>query len=111
MVAMGVLKFGSKSVPLGLELTGIVTRIGAEVTNVAIGDRVCAVAVEGCFSTRTILLDDLVVPIPDNLSYEEGATMPACYTTAVQALLEVGQLTLGQVSFQYPKIESIDMED
>lgn len=97
MVAMGVLKFGTSSVPLGLELTGVVSRIGPNVKNVAVGDRVCGVAIEGCFSTHAILLDSLVVKIPDNLGFEEGATMPACFTTAVQALIDVGQMEKGQV--------------
>ncbi|EHK97193.1 putative Phthiocerol synthesis polyketide synthase type I PpsC [Glarea lozoyensis 74030] len=96
MVAMGVLKFGSKSVSLGLELTGVVSKVGADVKNVVVGDHVCGVAMEGCFSTRAILLSSLVVRIPDSLGFEEGATMPACYTTAVQALLDVGQMKSGQ---------------
>ena len=97
MVAMGVLTFGSKSVPLGLEVTGIVSRVGCKVNKVAVGDRVCGVAVEGCFSTHALLLESLVMKIPDSLSFEDGATMPACYTTAVQALLDVGQLSKDQV--------------
>ncbi|KAL7916747.1 putative polyketide synthase [Trichoderma velutinum] len=97
MVAMGVLKFGDgQGAPLGIEMTGIVSRVGAKVNTVAVGDRVCGVAMEGCFSTHSILLDTLVMKIPDSLSFEEGATMPACYTTAVQALLDVGQLSEGQ---------------
>ena len=96
MVSMGVLTFGSTSVPLGLELTGVVSRVGPQVRNVAAGDRVVGVAVEGCFSTNAILLDSLVVKIPNDLGFEEGATMAACYTTAVQALIDVGQMEKGQ---------------
>jgi NADPH:quinone reductase-like Zn-dependent oxidoreductase len=94
---MGVLTFGSKSVPLGLELTGVVRRVGRNVISVAVGDRVCGVAVEGCFSTNAVLLESLVLKIPDNMGFEEGAIMPAYYTTAVQALIDVGQLEKGQV--------------
>lgn len=97
MVAMGVLKLGTSTVPLGLELTGVVSSIGSSVKNVAVGDRVCGVAIEGCFSTHALLLDSLVVKIPDNLGFEEGATMPACFTTVVQALIDVGQMKKGQV--------------
>ena len=97
MVSMGVLTFGSKSVPLGLELAGVVRRVGPTVRNVAVGDRVVGVAVEGCFSTRAILLDSLVVKVPSDLGFEHAATMPACYTTAVQSLIDVGQVEKGQV--------------
>ncbi|KAL8736136.1 MAG: hypothetical protein Q9181_002526 [Wetmoreana brouardii] len=96
MVAMGVLTFGSKSVPLGLELAGVVSRIGSKVRNVSVGDRVVGVAVEGCFATHALLVDSLVATIPDALGFEEAATMPACYTTAVQALIDVGRLEKGQ---------------
>lgn len=98
MVSMGVLSFG-KSVPLGVELSGVVSRVGAQVTNVAAGDRVCAIAVEGCFSTQALLVDSLVHKIPDWLGFEAAATMVACYTTVFQALLDVGCLEKGQVCF------------
>lgn len=78
-------------------MTGVVSRVGSQVSEVAIGDRVWGVAMEGCFSTHVVLLDTLVLKIPDQLSFEEGATMPACYTTAVHALIEVGQLNRNQV--------------
>ena len=97
MVSMGVLTFGSKSVPLGLELAGIVSRVGQNVRSVSIGDRVAGVAVEGCFSTHSILLDSLVIKIPSDLGFEQAATMPACYTTAVQSLIDVARLEKGQV--------------
>ena len=99
MVSMGVLSFGSKSPPLGLEVAGVVRRIGSNVRHVAVGDRVCAVATEGCFSTSALFMASLVVKIPDSLDFEEAATMPSCFTTAVQSLIDVGQLVKGQVSF------------
>ena len=95
MVSMGVLKFG-KNPPLGLEITGVVKRVGSNVKHVKAGDRVCGVATDGCFTTHAILLDDLVVKIPDSLDFVAGATMPACYTTALQAIIDVGQLQKGQ---------------
>lgn len=94
---MGVLKFGSNSLPLGIELAGTVTRIGSQVRNVSVGNRVVGVATEGCFSTRVLLLDSLVVEIPEDLGFEEASTMPACFTTTVQALIDVGQMKKGQV--------------
>ncbi|KAK3687394.1 KR domain-containing protein [Podospora appendiculata] len=96
MVAMGVLTFGDTGAALGMEVSGVVSRVGPRVNNVAVGDRVCGVAMEGCFATHAVLLDDLVRKIPDNLSFEDGAAMPVCYTTAVQALFDVGQLAKGQ---------------
>ncbi|KAI9741492.1 MAG: hypothetical protein M1818_004298 [Claussenomyces sp. TS43310] len=94
--AMGVISFGDKTVPLGLELSGVVKRVGFGVENVVVGDRVFAFASGGCFTTNSILESPLVVKIPDDLSFDEAATMPGCYATAVQGLIDVGQLQQGQ---------------
>jgi NADPH:quinone reductase-like Zn-dependent oxidoreductase len=94
---MGIISFGSKSVPLGLELAGVVKRIGSSVRNVAVGDRVFAFASGGCFTTNAILQAPLVVKIPDDLSFEDAATMPCCFATAVQSLIDVGQIEKDQV--------------
>ena len=98
MISKGILSFASKIAPLGLEVAGIVRRIGSNVRHVAVGDRVCAGAPEGCFSTNAILTAPLVIKMPDSLSFDEAATMPGCFTTAIQALIDVGQLEKGQVS-------------
>ena len=62
-----------------------------------IGDRVFAVANDGCFTTNAILHAPLVIKIPDNLSFDEAATMAGGFATALQALVDVGQLEKGQV--------------
>ena len=97
MVSMGVLSFGFKSAPLGLELSGVVRKVGANVRHIKPGDRVCGLATEGCFSTRVVLAGSTVKKIPDSLSFEDAATMTTCYTTAVQALVNVAQLEADQV--------------
>ena len=70
--------------------------------NVAVGDRVIAVAADGCFTTNAVVLAPLLVKIPDDLSFAEAATMPACFATAVQSLIDAGQLEKGQVSNKLP---------
>ncbi|KAJ9133675.1 Thiolase-like protein [Pleurostoma richardsiae] len=97
MVAMGVLSFsGSNSRPLGLEVSGIVRRVGENVRHVLPGDRVAAMALDGCFSTHAVVNGVLCVKIPDSLSFDEAATMPSVYTTSLLALFHVGQLERGQ---------------
>ncbi|KAF2179542.1 hypothetical protein K469DRAFT_693922 [Zopfia rhizophila CBS 207.26] len=97
MVSMGVLKFGKTPSP-DLEITGIVNRVGSKVNHVKVGDRFCGVATDGWFTTHAILLDSLIAKIPETLDFTAGATMPACYTTAVQALIDVNQLQQGQTA-------------
>lgn len=97
VMSMGVLSSGDSIPPMGLELSGVVRRVGKNVSHVRPGDRVCAVAVSGCFTTDAVLPSPLVAKIPDSLTFEEAATMPCVFIAAVQALIEVGRLEQGQV--------------
>lgn len=100
MVAMGVLSFGSGAPMLGIEMSGVVTRVGADVHHVMTGDRVVGVAIEGCFSTSVVIQSTLCIRIPDNLDFEAAATMPTVFSTALYALVEIGQMKAGHVSKQ-----------
>lgn len=97
-LAMGILKHGSEGIHLGLDTTGIIRRVGSNVSNVAIGDRIFALAPHGCITDRLVLPSSLAVRLPDHLSFEDAATMPCCFATAIHSLLNVGGLTRGQVS-------------
>ena len=94
--AMGIISSESETVPLGLETTGTVSRIGSSESNLNIGDRVFALAPNGCITTHAVLPASLVVKIPDDLSFEEAATMPICFATAIRSLIDVGQIESGQ---------------
>ena len=98
-LAMGILKHGSEGVPLGLDTTGIIRKVGPDVSNVAIGDRIFALAPHGCITDRLVLPSSLAVKLPDHLSFEDAATMSCCFATAIHSLLNVGGMTKGQVSF------------
>ena len=95
---MGVISSGQGKVDLGLEAAGVVSRIGLRVQSLAEGDRVFALAPNGCFSTTIVLPASLCVKIPESLSFEEAATMPICFATAIQSLINIGQVEKGQVS-------------
>ncbi|QKX63237.1 uncharacterized protein TRUGW13939_10406 [Talaromyces rugulosus] len=96
MVSMGILTFGDGTPQLGIEMSGIITSVGSAVQNVKPGDRVVALASQGCFSTKCIMKAPLVVQIPDNLGFEEAATMPAVFSTVIQALTRVAHLEKGK---------------
>jgi len=98
---MGVLKGGAGGVPLGLEVAGIVRSVGANVGNLSLGDRVLAMPPDACFKTHVTAPATLVEKIPDSLSFEDAATMPICYTTVIESLVNIGQLEKGQVSFSF----------
>ena len=74
----------------------MITRVGSAVDHVKVGDRVITLG-DGCFATRLVVCGQRVVRIPEELSFEDAATMPAVYTTVVHCLLNVGRLAKGQV--------------
>jgi NADPH:quinone reductase-like Zn-dependent oxidoreductase len=82
---------------LGLEASGIVSRVGPEVRELCLGDRVILLGY-GTLSTLVITTERLCEKIPSNLSFEDAATMPTVFTTAVCCLLNIGNLQKGQVS-------------
>lgn len=81
---------------IGLEGSGIIRRIGPDVEGLQVSDRVLIFG-RGCFTTRFVTSAKLCAKIPDNLSFEEAATMPCVYSTVIYSLMTVGQLERGQV--------------
>jgi NADPH2:quinone reductase len=60
---------------LGLEGAGIVEAIGADVTDIAVGDRVAFIFAAGSYATHTLAPAARVVPLPDVIGFEEAATI------------------------------------
>lgn len=82
---------------LGLEGAGIVRNVGSKVTKVKPGDRIMFYS-GGAFTNRHVVYEDLCIKIPERLTFEEAATMPCVFATAVHSLLDLGGLQKGQVS-------------
>lgn len=61
------------------------SRIGALVDNVKVGDRVVLLA-SGAVSSVKRVKKDLVMKIPEGLNFLQAATMPMSYITAIRAL-------------------------
>ena len=77
--------------PLGGELCGVIAAVGSSVTDLAVGDRVCA-APSGAFATEKICQADAVRKVPDGISNDEAASIPIAFVTAYYSLIEVGRL-------------------
>ncbi|KAK6223142.1 type I polyketide synthase [Colletotrichum tabaci] len=83
---------------MGYECSGIVTRLGSkarEASGLSIGDRVCAI-LRGHWATRVSINWPCAVRIPDNMSFEEAATIPMVFATAYHGLYDVGRLARGE---------------
>lgn len=78
---------------------GTISRIGSDVTDVQVGDRVTYITGldhVGCFHTFGRVDQSVVTIIPDELSYEEAAGLPAVYVTVLYALRDVARLAKGE---------------
>jgi NADPH2:quinone reductase len=59
----------------GQEASGVVTRVGSEVKNVRIGDRVAYVGVLGSYAENAAVTAAKLVNIPDNLDFNQAAAV------------------------------------
>jgi NADPH:quinone reductase-like Zn-dependent oxidoreductase len=82
---------------VGYEVAGRVTALGEGVgDHLSVGDRVVAPVRFGGYAERVSAQADGVVPLPDALSFEQGAAVPINYVTAWEALVRSGNLQPGE---------------
>jgi len=77
---------------VGYEVAGEVDKTGEGVDDVAVGDRVFGGCRFGGYAELAVTAAENVVPLPDDWSFEEGASLPVVYATAYAALLRYGSL-------------------
>src|SRR5689334_19498922 len=80
---------------LGYELAGEVESVGEGVDNVKVGDRVVAGTRFNGQAELVTVRGDTVWPLPDGLSFEEGAAFPVNYATAYAGLVVMGGVEKG----------------
>lgn len=80
---------------LGYEVAGEVESVGEGVSEHAAGDRVVAGTRFGGQAELVTVSADQVWPLPDRLSFEQGAAFPVNYGTAYAALIVMGSLREG----------------
>lgn len=81
-------RLGSPSLPYipGTDVCGEVESCGPGVTHLKPGDRVFGRALSGGYAEKTCVAAGEAIPLPANLSFEEGAAIPIPFYTAYQAL-------------------------
>lgn len=91
MVSMGHIPDDS----LGLEASGIITRVGIDVRGFKPGDSVCTL---GQGTHRSLLYNkaSYCTPMPRGLSFEQAATLPLVHCTAFYALQYIARACPGQ---------------
>jgi putative PIG3 family NAD(P)H quinone oxidoreductase len=85
-----------ESTILGLELAGEVESIGAAVTGVALGDRVCGLVGGGGYAEKAVLDARMIIPIPSGWSFVQAAAVPEVFFTAQETLFTLGNLQKGE---------------
>lgn len=80
----------------GKEAAGCIRAVGDGVTRFTVGERVLALVEYGGYAEQLSVSEDLVMTIPDGMSYEEAAAFGLVYSTAYFGLLRRGQLQLGE---------------
>ena len=81
---------------LGLEVSGTVREVGVGVTGLAPGDRVCALCNGGGYAEYASVPFGQVLPLPDDWSFIEGATLPENAFTVYDALFGRAGLRAGE---------------
>ncbi len=84
------------TIGLGLEASGTITRVGADVTRLQAGDRVIVLSAVSTVTTRLVLpASGPIVRLPEGMPLAAAAAVPACFATVLQALVELGRLRKG----------------
>lgn len=76
----------------GLEVSGEITAIGAEVADRKIGDRVCALIASGGYAEFVAVDSSHCLPIPNEVSLEDAAALPETVFTVWFNVFQLGQL-------------------
>ncbi len=100
MYVMGLLpdeavEHGFAGASLGLEFSGVVTRVGPRVDEYAPGDAVMGFG-SACFASHVVTRANAVMPKPEAWSFEAAATVPTVFFTVYYALKQLANLQQGE---------------
>jgi len=80
---------------VGYEASGVVDALGEGVSGPAVGTKVIALSRFGAHTDSLVVPAGQVLPMPEGMSFEEGAALPVVYLTAYHMLFRVGWLRPG----------------
>ena len=95
---------------LGSDVAGTVVEVGSAVTKFQPGDRVVGHALgmkenhnrsaESGYQMYTLVAEHMAARIPDGMSFEKGAVIPLCFSTAASGLFQGDYLGLNKPSLE-----------
>ncbi|GAA3719823.1 NAD(P)H-quinone oxidoreductase [Nonomuraea antimicrobica] len=80
----------------GLEVSGVVAEVGADVEQFKPGDEVCALLGGGGYAERVAVPWQQVMPVPDRVSLREAAALPEVACTVWSNVFMIGRLRRGE---------------
>lgn len=86
---------GASDLP-GLEIAGTIVDVGAGVTGLSKGDKVCALVAGGGYAEYCLADAPLVLPVPKGLSLEEAAALPETFFTVWTNVFDRARLKAGE---------------
>ncbi|MBI2855518.1 MAG: zinc-binding dehydrogenase [Chloroflexi bacterium] len=88
------------SIPLiiGWDVAGEVVQVGPEVDKLRVGQRVVVRLPEGGYAELAAAPAAWAVPLPDEVGFDEGASLPVAFLTAWVSLLDTAGLAAGETA-------------
>ena len=86
---------GAPDLP-GLEVAGTVAALGSEVTDLAPGDKVCALVAGGGYAEYCAAPAPQCLPVPDGLDMTSAAALPETFFTVWTNVFDRGRLSAGE---------------
>lgn len=80
----------------GAELAGVVRALGEGVKHLKVGDRVVCSTGTGAFAQQAVADAVRVIPLPDGMDFDAGASFVLVYGTSLHALQTIGKLQPGE---------------
>ncbi len=80
----------------GNEAAGIVSGIGDGITRFSVGDKVVVMLRGGAFAEKCVVNENLVFPLPSQMTFEQGAGFSVTYCTSYHALKQSANLQPGE---------------
>jgi len=81
---------------MGIEGAGVVTAIGTQVTDFAVGDRVGYLRSQGAYAGKRLIDADLLFPLPEDISFETAAALTVKGFTAWLCAVRLCEVQPGQ---------------
>jgi NADPH2:quinone reductase len=84
-----------KDIP-GLEIAGVITETGSNVQRWKTGDKVCALVIGGGYAEFCNVPEGQCLPVPENLSFAEAASLPETFFTVWSNVFDRAKLQPGE---------------